>query len=114
MSNEAQNEDLTNPPYVEGLGVRVVTGRRLDIMNPGYKHGITFKIERRVADAVTQWLEAVQKTDTKGVLISTGHTYSLRRLVAWFKKMIEVQGQSNSELTAEYCDELMEALKIDE
>ena len=51
---------------------------------------------------------------TEGVLISAGHAYSLRRLVAWFKKMIEVQGQSNSELTEQYCDELMEALKIDE
>jgi len=51
---------------------------------------------------------------TEGVLISAGHAYSLHRLVEWFKAMLQESGQPHGELTEEYCDELMEALKIDE
>lgn len=51
------------------------------------------------------------------VSVSTQHAYSLSELVKYFKKMIE-QGHipdtpsRNNELTAGYCDELLEDLKV--
>lgn len=50
--------------------------------------------------------------------ITTQHTYSLSEMVKWFKKLIEEgnipdepAGGRSDELTAAYCDELLEDLK---
>lgn len=52
---------------------------------------------------------------TESVTITAQHAYSLRELVVYFKKMIEqaeipVEPGRSDELTAGYCDELVEDL----
>ncbi len=57
-------------------------------------------------------LKAVAEQLGKDIITITAlHAYSLTALVEHWKKMINCLGQSNCELTQEYCDELLEDLK---
>ena len=44
------------------------------------------------------------------VEITDQHAHSLSVMVQWFKKMITTRGVDTPDLTAEYCDELIEDL----
>ena len=56
-------------------------------------------------------IQDIPKNKTKTVTISAQHAYSLRCLVKHYRRMIEHLGRGNSELTVEYCDELLEDLQ---
>lgn len=46
------------------------------------------------------------------VIITAQHAHSLAALVKHWKQMIDCLGQANCELSKEYCDELLEDLRI--
>jgi len=60
-------------------------------------------------DAFVEGVRALRQN----IIISPEHAHSLKRLVKWFKDMIEARGQANGELTSEYCDELLKALEAE-
>jgi hypothetical protein len=57
--------------------------------------------------------KAVEQGDLPEVAISREHARALSGLVAWFKLVIEKRAEPNAPLTLEYCEELLEVLKIE-
>ena len=53
--------------------------------------------------------DLIQIDGEPGIIMSVGHAYSLTELVRWFKVM--VTKTEHNQLTPEYCDNLIEALK---
>ncbi len=77
----------------------------------------------RTSDPVVQAQQAtcgctiyVKTCSISDIVITPQHAHSLRRLVGYFKTMIETrcapaEGQRSDALTMAYCDELLEGLK---
>jgi hypothetical protein len=99
---------MINPKAIQR--VRVLLNEVL--MDLASKNYVTTAIAAELAkDELNQIVQAPNEPGIPGIIIADDYAASLTELVKWFKIMIEKNQANHNQLTPEYCDELLEALK---
>jgi hypothetical protein len=99
---------MINPKAIQR--VRVLLNEVL--MDLASKNYVTTAIAAELAkDELNQIVQAPNEPGIPGIIIADDYAAGLTKMVGYFKIMIEERAAENYQLTAAYCDELLEALK---